>query len=147
MLESIESVLRNTGADTVTALRTELEKGGRNATRRTSDSIKSTVTVRGTVVTLNVTARNTWPFTDTGRGPGKRPPIAAIREWVVAKRIEPDTTAADRAAFLISRSIGEKGTIKRPSFIDPVVENLRSTLPNLLRRVVLARVPVEITKR
>ena len=143
----IEAVLLNTGADSVAALRSELESGGRNATRKTTESIKSSVTVAGSVVTLEVTAANTWPFTDTGRGPGKRPPTAAIREWVVAKGIEPDGTAADRAAFLIARAIGEKGTVKRPSFVEPVVLKVKTDLPGLLRRVLLATVPVLVTKK
>jgi hypothetical protein len=143
----IESVLLNTGADSVAALRSELDTGGRNATRKTTNSIKSRVVTSGSVVTLEVTARNTWPFTDTGRGPGKRPPTAAIREWVVAKGIEPDGTAADRAAFLIARAIGEKGTVKRPSFVDPVAAKIKTDLPGLLRRVLLATVPVLVTKK
>lgn len=146
MIEEIEGVFRNAGPEYVNDLRENLQSGNRNATRRTSDSIKSRVIVNGSVVRLEITAKDTWPFTDLGRGPGKWPPRAAIREWVVAKGIEPDSPAADRAAFLISRSIAQKGTIKRPSFVQPVIDKAKTELPTQIRRVLRVTVAASVTR-
>ena len=46
-----------------------------------------------------------------GRSSGNRPPFLAIKDWIEAKGItDPDRTV-DQLAFLISRAIGEKGTL------------------------------------
>ena len=47
-------------------------------------------------------------FVERGRGPGKQPPVDAIRRWTVHKGIDP------AAAYPIARAIGRRGT--RPTF-------------------------------
>lgn len=60
-------------------------------------------------------------WVEEGRGPGRRPPMEPIRQWVRAKplklrnlktgRFQPLTDQnVNSAAFLIARKIGEKGT-------------------------------------
>lgn len=52
-----------------------------------------------------------------GRRPGKMPPVRAIRAWVVRKKLVPAMDsdedyqeAVDRAAYMIARAIGRRGT-------------------------------------
>jgi len=47
---------------------------------------------------------------ETGRKPGKRPPISVIEEWVKAKPIASDISPRS-LAFLIARKIGEEGSL------------------------------------
>jgi len=47
---------------------------------------------------------------DTGRRPGKRPPIEAIIPWVGSKLGVPPGPARRSVAFLVARSIGARGT-------------------------------------
>lgn len=43
-------------------------------------------------------------WVERGRGPGRMPPVEAIRKWTTYKGINPD------AAYPIARKIGERGT-------------------------------------
>lgn len=47
---------------------------------------------------------------ETGRKPGKRPPISVIEEWVKNKPIVSDINPKS-LAFLIARKIGEEGSL------------------------------------
>lgn len=82
-----------------------MASAGQNATGQTSSEIRSEssedrVTVSGPshVFTL-----------ETGRGPGKRPPIGVIPKWIVAKTVS-ITGTIQSASFAISKTIGDKGT-------------------------------------
>lgn len=47
---------------------------------------------------------------ETGRKPGKRPPLSVIEAWVRAKPIASDISPRS-LAFLIARKIGEEGSL------------------------------------
>lgn len=47
---------------------------------------------------------------ETGRKPGKRPPIDVIEQWVKAKPVPSDISPRS-LAFLIARKIGEEGSL------------------------------------
>lgn len=50
-------------------------------------------------------------FVEVGRRPGRMPPIAAILEWMIAKRLARAKGASSQAlAFMIARKIGRRGT-------------------------------------
>ena len=49
-------------------------------------------------------------FAKYGRGPGKRPPLDEIEKWVSQKGIVGKNGSTRGAAFMIAKSIGEKGT-------------------------------------
>jgi len=48
---------------------------------------------------------------ETGRKPGKRPPISVIEQWIKDKPITPDGISTKSLAFLIARKIGEEGSL------------------------------------
>ncbi len=64
-------------------------------------------------------------FARYGRGPGKRPPLDPILEWVKANGIVTDDKEARGAAFAIQNSIGLKGTKNfvpnAPDFLEEVI--------------------------
>jgi hypothetical protein len=56
---------------------------------------------------------STWKYIrvlETGRKPGKRPPMQPILEWVETK-VRPTDISAKSLAFLIARKIGKEGTL------------------------------------
>lgn len=62
-------------------------------------------------VRLQVGSTLSWiTVLEDGRPPGRWPPRKAIREWVGKINITSDVSP-DSLAFLIQRSIGEKGTL------------------------------------
>ena len=80
-----------------------------------------------------------WWYIENGRGPGKMPPISAIEKWIEVKPIIPDSRngkvpTTRQLAFVIARSIGEKGTSgthaldKTIKSSDDIIEELKSEL-------------------
>lgn len=67
-------------------------------------------------------------FVELGRAPGRQPPVQAILEWMIAKRIgKKDDPATQAIARRIARKIGRKGT--RGSFV------FRRLIPRLRKRL------------
>ena len=50
-------------------------------------------------------------FAESGRGPGKPPPAAALKPWASLKLGDPN------AAYAIARNIGKRGTVARNRFV------------------------------
>ena len=71
-------------------------------------------------------AADYWKYAE-GRKAGKMPPYNAILEWIRVKKILPRPDAdgnlptEKQLAFLIQRTIGEKGTIKRFNYEKPEI--------------------------
>lgn len=84
------------------------------------DSIRGQVNYDGKFVTVDIILQDYWKYVEGGRRPGKFPPIDKIREWVRVKPVLPRPMAngklptENQLAFLISRSIAEKGIKPRP---------------------------------
>jgi hypothetical protein len=79
---------------------------------------------------LSNTARH-GIFVEVGRKPGKMPPIQAILDWLIAKKIGANPAKLRGLAFGIARKIGRVGTKGR--FV------LRRTVPIMAKRL-----PIEI---
>lgn len=66
-------------------------------------------------------------FVDSGRGPGKRPPISELEHWAAARGIP------EKALFPIAKKIGEEGTKPKPFLFhledeDRLIEALEEAL-------------------
>jgi hypothetical protein len=84
-----------------------------------------------------------WKYIEYGRKPGKRPPINAILKWIKDKGITPrgGIKISDKSlAFVISRSIGEKGIKPRPVLFEKIVkeQNFEQNVLNALRKDIKA---------
>lgn len=64
-----------------------------------------------------------------GRGPGDRPPVQPIMDWLTRKSIPiPTGMKKETFAFLIARKIGREGTDPRPKpFIAPSIQRVLQT--------------------
>lgn len=111
------------GARTVSDLKTELQASGHSATGRTAEALGFEVSLSGNTYSLRIIGPDWWPYTDKGRGPGKRPPIEAIQEWINAKGL-------DISAWAVAGAIAKAGTNKPASnFTRRPLEKLREDLP------------------
>lgn len=78
------------------------------ARRGWTTEIRGRHTARVTGLILNPVLH--IPPLETGRRPGKRPPIEAIIPWVGSKMGIPPGPARRSVAFLVARKIGARGT-------------------------------------
>ena len=90
-----------------------------------------------------------WWYVENGRGPGKMPPISDIEEWIDVKPIVRDSRngkvpTTKQLAYVIARSIGEKGTKgthaldKTIQSSDDIVDALKSELVTSIREWVIS---------
>lgn len=86
-----------------------------NASNTLSNTASTIVEIDDTRLMVSFNLEDYWKYVEYGRGPGKRPPIDAIEQWVKVKPIIPDpingrVPTTKQLAFLISRKIGMEGT-------------------------------------
>ena len=94
--------------------------------------------IRGEVNETGITIFSTEyaSYVESGRGPGKRPPIEKIIQWLDDKKPKPIYKEYKRhrdMAWMIASAIAEKGTIKRfgykgGDFVDYVSRNIIASL-------------------
>lgn len=72
-------------------------------------------------------------FVEFGRKAGKWPPFQAIYQWVRVTHMTSDPNEEKSLAFLIQRSIGQKGTRPHP-FLRPAYEKNKPLLVRVLMK-------------
>ena len=75
---------------------------------------------------ISVSLENYWKYIESGRRPGKMPPLDAIEKWINVRRIIPHSMtlksgktvipSVKQLSFLIARSIGRRGIAPKPLF-------------------------------
>lgn len=80
-----------------------------------------------------------WAYIESGRGPGKMPPLSSIESWLVQKQILPRPIALKNGkqkipsikqlSYVIARNIGRKGIPARP-FLQQSIDEVSSNLEN-----------------
>lgn len=75
---------------------------------------------------ISVSLENYWKYIESGRRPGKMPPLDVIEKWINVRRIIPHSMtlksgktvipSVKQLSFLIARSIGQRGIQPRPFF-------------------------------
>jgi len=83
------------------------------------------------VITNTATYVNEMLF---GRGPGKAPPVEAIRKWIQAKGVQSSTYSLRDLSYLIARKIGREGT--NPPVL---TRNIRTKMVQFNTRAILAK--------
>ena len=117
-MKRVQATLEQYKDKIVTQLKDRLAEQGLVASGKLQNSIYGVVTETG----INIFAEGYGTFVEEGRGPGKMPPRNKILEWVKAKGLQSSNIKYKRAnrlkdiAWMIAKSIAEKGTIKRFSY-------------------------------
>lgn len=132
--DNTRAVLEEYAKHIVQRYRENLAQGGRDASRKLSDTVSAEVVVGETVVSVELTLQDYWYYVDNGRKAGKMPPISKIEQWVRVKPIEPrpfgksgkQTPSPRQVAYLIARKIGREGT-KGTQDLKNASENTYST--------------------
>lgn len=100
-------------------LKAEISSGDHVATGKMLNSIETELVINQQSLKVILKISDYARYVEEGRKPGKRPPIAPIELWIQSKGITPypdkngKIPTIKSLAYLISRSIGEKGTIKK----------------------------------
>lgn len=94
------------------------------------NKISFTLSVRSSEFQITFNAPEYWKYVNSGRGPGKMPPIDTMVEWIERRNITPKAVNGKlptirSLAFLIARSIGKNG-VKGNSFYDIALEDFES---------------------
>lgn len=102
---AIQDILDKFGKETVQIIQTNLAVTGTNASGQTSASVKSEssknrVTVSGKAFIYVV---------ETGRRPGRMPPVSAIVKWLETGKVS-FSGKIESAAWAISKTIAAKGS-------------------------------------
>ena len=123
---AIEDTLSRFGEQTVNIIRQNLNTTGTNASGDTSKSLKSTMLQPNH---LQVTGKDFLYVVETGRKPGKAPPISPIMKWIDSGKAS-FTGSKLSFAFAISKSIAKSGSSLfraggRTDIITPAISDKR----------------------
>lgn len=99
----IQAILSDFAERTIEGIRSKIP----NVTGTMSQSLGYRIDDKGLTI---YSTEKYFTVLETGRKPGKRPPISVIEEWVKNKPIASDINTKS-LAFLIARKIGEEGSL------------------------------------
>ena len=102
--ELVEAILKNFAEETIAGIKSRIP----NVTGQSAESLGYRIV--GTELTI-FSSLKFFTVLETGRKPGKRPPISVIEQWIKDKPITPDGISTKSLAFLIARKIGEEGSL------------------------------------
>lgn len=114
-LTEVEQVLQAYAKEAEELYKYQIALGGKNASRKLTDTIKSNVLVGDQAYEITLTLQEYWKYIEHGRPPGKFPPVKALLDWISVKPIIPRPDADGRIptpkqlSFLIGRKIKEEG--------------------------------------
>lgn len=116
-LDNLKNQLTILGEETVQEVVNILRASDKYATGNLVNSVSYEVLNVAEGLLMNILAADYFKYVDEGRRPGaKRPPTSIIKRWVEAKGIKfidrrGVVMKAEQTAFIISKSIGEKGIV------------------------------------
>lgn len=137
---TLERVLNEFADQFIQNARDNLQSDGSIATGELYDSFEKIVEIGDDWFKVSVSLADYWKYVENGRGPGKYPPLDAIRNWIEVKPVTPQAgvdgkvPSVEQLTFLISRKIAEEGTDPKP-FFEPAKEQ---TVRDFEERISLA---------
>lgn len=100
-----QAILKNFAEEVIAEIRSRIP----NVTGESSASLGYRIDAEGLTI---FSTKKYFTVLETGRKPGKRPPIDVIEKWVKDKPIIPKNKISTRSlAFLIARKIGDEGSL------------------------------------
>lgn len=109
----IQAILAGFAERTIQGIRNNIKEkqvtkyGAMNASGKMADSLGYRIDDKGLTI---YSTEKFFTVLETGRNPGKRPPISVVEQWIKDKPIASDINPKS-LAFLIARKIGEKGSL------------------------------------
>lgn len=117
----LQQVLQEYASEAEKLYKYQISLGGKNASRKLVDTIKSNVVVGENAYEVTLTLQDYWKYIEKGRKPGKFPPVNVLLDWVLIKPILPRPDAngnlpsPKQLAFLIGRKIKVEGIEPYPA--------------------------------
>lgn len=138
MAKRVRQILEEYKDKIVQQLKDRISKRELIASRGLIDSISAEVSDKS----ITVSAIEYATYVDEGRGPGRRPPVNKILDWIDDKKLKPkgDKYTKHRdMAWAIANAIAKNGTIERfnyggGDFIDYVSDNIVASLTEELQQ-------------
>jgi len=93
-----------------------------------------------------------WKYAEYGRGPGKFPPLDAIKNWIQVKPIIPvpdvrgKIPTTNQLAFLIGRKIANEGTQGKHSLTKAMLSTKMDSIVNEIKNALIEDIKEELTK-
>jgi hypothetical protein len=125
---NLYEVMYEFGTDLVAEIKSRLQSLNKVASGDLINSISFIMIQTSEGWEVDITSENYLKYIESGRRPGsKQPPTDVIKPWIESKGIKisgkTGYISTDSAAFVIARSIGEKG-IKPVDIIQPAYETI-----------------------
>ena len=128
----------------VNTAKANLLRFGKINTGALRDSIRFNITPKGNIRFFYL---QYGAYVESGRRPGaKQPPTKPILQWIEQRGITPDEGISKRSlAFIIARSIGEKG-IRPTPFMKAAIKQQKIGLSNQLAKEIAKTVIINFKK-
>lgn len=124
---TLERVLNEFADAFIQTARDNLQADGSIATGELYDSFEKIIEIGEDYYSVKISLADYWQFVNSGRKPGKFPPLPAIRNWIEVKPVNPyplangKTPSIEQLTFLIGRKIANEG-IEPTNFFDEAKE-------------------------
>ena len=111
----LQQVLQDYAKEAEEIYKYQISLGGKNASRKLTDTIKSNIIVGDRAFEVSLTLQEYWKNVEYGREPGKFPPVKALLDWISVKPVIPRPDAdgnipsPKQLSFLIGHKIKEEG--------------------------------------
>lgn len=92
------------------ALRERIIKNSMAAGQRASGDTYKSMGIQSDETSSSLYGKGFFAVLETGRKPGKQPPITSILQWIKSKGVVPDKGSELSMAFGIAKSIGKEGS-------------------------------------
>ena len=127
MATPLQQAIQQVGNQIVNQMKANLQRNNNDNTGQLANSIQSTV--EGDKLKITMLDYGRWVNDGHERGPGRVPPIKAIKFWIAKNGITPrGGITAKQLPYVIQRSIGKRGQTRRKAFpfIEPAIETVLS---------------------
>jgi hypothetical protein len=127
MATPLQQAIQQVGNQIVNQMKANLQRNNNDNTGQLANSIQSTV--EGDILKITMLDYGRWVNDGHERGPGRVPPIKAIKFWIAKNGITPrGGITAKQLPYVIQRSIGKRGQTRRKAFpfIEPAIETVLS---------------------
>lgn len=137
--KSVKDILNRYGVQIISKMREELVQNNSIATSKLYNSLTYEVKQKVNEFILSFKSEDYAKYVESGRKPGKFPPINKIKEWTKSKGIP------ERAAYPIAMKIYKFGIPPRP-FIKPAFDSYKDEILKTLVYVIKSETINTFTK-